>query len=604
MDKNTVFVKTKEGEEAVRQRTRLVQRNLRNILIMVDGQATVADLARRFGDENATQAALAELHAGGFIVASSDHVDDALTLPPDDVADVPVLTSQLAEPNAASAAPRVSPDSLPPAIEEIDLPAPEYESLPPQARPASQPAQASQPAASGTNWGGRIKSMLARKEKGAPGVPAAKKASRQHDADEDWTNERADLEPIRRGSKFFTWPAAALSVVVGIAVLLGLTFALYPYGRHLPAIEQKASAMLGDPVKVGDIGFSFLPRPHIALHNIRVGKDAHLTVSWVRAAPDFFSLLGDKTVLHDLELGTASITGAGLGRLAQVGAGGPAMEIRHMTLTNLDLTVGDVQLGGLHGEVMMNGRGAPEKILLRNAEGTLKLEAEPKGAGYQISASGSNWKVPFKPNLVFHTMETQGVLSGTRLDLGKFDGRIFDGLVEGKASLEWGGGAAFTGNLELKHVNATKLLAALGTALSAEGELAAKLRLDAKADTLAKLSDALRIEAAFEMKRGALKGFDLAEAARRTGSAPTRGGETKYEQLTGSLQCGPQDCRVGNVRLSSGLFKASGNMGIAGNAQLSGGVDVEIRGSATTLRMPLLISGSTKEPILTQGRGR
>ena len=63
MDKNTVFVKTEEGEEAVRQRTRLVQRNLRNILIMVDGNATVADLARRFGDETTTQHALAELLA-------------------------------------------------------------------------------------------------------------------------------------------------------------------------------------------------------------------------------------------------------------------------------------------------------------------------------------------------------------------------------------------------------------------------------------------------------------------------------------------------------------------------------------------------------------
>ena len=58
MDKSTVFVKTQEGEEAMRQRTRLVQRNLRNILIMVDGQADVGDLAKRYGDEATTQAAL------------------------------------------------------------------------------------------------------------------------------------------------------------------------------------------------------------------------------------------------------------------------------------------------------------------------------------------------------------------------------------------------------------------------------------------------------------------------------------------------------------------------------------------------------------------
>ena len=80
MDKKTVFVKTKEGDEAMRQRTRLVQRNLRNILIMVDGHASVADLCRRFGDENAAQAALAELLAGGFIAEPANQLD--FTAPP------------------------------------------------------------------------------------------------------------------------------------------------------------------------------------------------------------------------------------------------------------------------------------------------------------------------------------------------------------------------------------------------------------------------------------------------------------------------------------------------------------------------------------------
>jgi len=603
MDRQAIFVKTTDGEEAVRQRTRLVQRNLRNILIMVDGQATVADLARRFGDENATRAALTELMAGGFIVASSGQDEAALTLPPDDVADVPVLTTQLDEPIAPAAVSETSPKTPPPVIEEIDLPAQEYESLPPQTRPAAQAVHVpQQPVPSGPDWVDRIKGLLARKEKGIA-APTKIKANRLED-DEEWRIDSADLEPISRGPTFFTWPVVVLFAVLGSAVLLGLTLVLYPYGRHLPEIEQKASAMLRDPVRIGDIGFSFLPRPHIALHNIKVGKDAHLTVASVRATPDFFSLLGEKKAFNYLELDTTSIQGAGLGRLAQVGAGGHAVEIRHVTLTNLNLTVGDVLLSGLHGEVMMNNQGAPEKILLRNADSTLKLEAKPKGEGYQVAASGSNWKATVKPRLVFQTIEMQGELSGTRLDLSKFEGRIFDGLVEGKASLEWTGSAVFTGNLELKHMNATQLLAALGTDLSAEGDLAARLRLDARADKLANLPDALRAEATFEMKRGALKGFDLGEAARRTGSAPTRGGETKFEQLTGTLQCSPQDCRLGNVRLSSGLFKASGNMGIAGNAQLSGGADVELRSSAATLRMPLIISGSTKDPLLTPGRGR
>jgi hypothetical protein len=320
--------------------------------------------------------------------------------------------------------------------------------------------------------------------------------------------------------------------------------------------------------------------------------------------PDFLSLLGEKKIFHELALDRVSVKGAGLGRLAQADAGVSTVEIRHITLSYLSITVGNVLLSGYSGEAVMSGKGALEQILLRNADSTFKLEMQPVGATYRIAASGSNWKSPFKPSLAFQSIDAKGELRDTRLELSRIEGRAYEGLVEGKASLEWSGGATLAGNLELKHMNVTKLLAGLGTDLSAEGELTARLRLDAKADNLGKLADALRSEATFEMKRGAVKGFDLGEAARRTGNAPTRGGETKFEQLTGSLQCDPQNCRLSGVQLSSGLFKASGNLGIAGNAKVSGSVDVELKSSAATFRMPLAISGTTKDPLLTPGRGK
>ena len=590
MDKNTIFVKTKEGEEAVRQRTRLVQRNLRNILIMVDGHATVADLAKRFGDENAAQAALADLQASSFIVEASGPLDFGATLPPEDLGDIaedlPILTRQIDSDPAKSSDAEREPQSMPPpVIEEIELPAPEYESLPPPQHDAASPMPPKQPSASGPDWVAQIRAWLARKK-------------------EDRTLAPGDLEPIVRGARATSWPILVLLACISVAVLLALTLALYPYGRHLPDIEKTASAMLRDPVKVGGIGFSFMPRPHIVLHNITVGKNAHLIIASARAMPDIFSLLGEKKIFNELALERVSVKGTGLGRLAQADAGGNAAELRHISLSNLSLTVGGILFSGFGGEVVMSGQGAPEKILLQNADGTLKLELQPAGGGYRIAASGSNWKSPFKPMLTFLALDAKGELRDTRLELSGIEGRAYEGLVGGKASLEWDGGAVLSGNLDLQHMNATKLLAVLGTDLSAEGELTARLRLDAKADSLVKLADALHTEATFEMKRGAVKGFDLGEAARRSGNAPTRGGETKFEQLTGSLQCDPQGCRLSGLRLGSGLFKASGNLTIAGNEKVSGGVEVELKSSAATLRMPLTISGSTKDPLLTPGRSR
>ena len=607
MDKNTVFVKTKEGDDAVRHRTRLVQRNLRNILIMVDGHATVADLARRFGDEATTHAALADLMNGGFIVVSTGAFDFTPSQPPEVSAvraeDVPVLTAQLDSSPPPDVVSETWPKSQPPVIEEIELQVPEYESLPlPQTAAPSN--RASPPIESGQGWVDRIKALVARKDE-VTAPPAAKNAKVQDD-DVGRMTGSGDLEPIRRDTKSFSWPVRILFSIVGIAVLLGLTLVFYPYGRHLPDIEQKASAIMQAPVKIGGIGFSFMPRPHIVVHKVTVGKNAHLNIASVRAVPDLLSLLGEKKIFNELEFDGVSVKDIGLGQLAQAGAGAGSSgaEIRHITLSNMSLSVGEALLGGISGEVMMSGKGVPEKILLRNVEGTLKVELQPMGGGYRISAGGSNWKAPFKPSLTFQSIDVRGELRDTRLDLSKIEGRAYDGQIEGKASLDWAGSAALTGNFDLKHMNATKLLAGLGADLSAEGELTARFRLDAKADKLAKLADALSADASFEMKRGAVKGFDLVEAARRTGNVQTRGGETGFEQLSGTLQCAPKDCRLSSLRLSSGLFKASGNLVIAGNAQLSGGVDIELKSSAATLRMPLTISGSTKDPLLTHGRSR
>ncbi len=603
MDKKTVFVKTKEGDEAMRQRTRLVQRNLRNILIMVDGHASVADLCRRFGDENVAQAALAELLAGGFIAEPANQLDFTSTHSPDTPAekaeDVPVLTTQVGAPPAQNAAPE-PPPTLPPEIEEIELHPPEYESLPPPLRAAESPRRDPPSASAGRGWTERIKAQLAGKLEKSASKP---KKAKTRDSGDEQANDAPEPAPIVGGAGIsVSLPKLVLIVFVGLAALLVLTLLFYPYGRHLPDIERNASAMLQDPVKVGEIGFNFLPRPHIALNNITIGKDAHLTIASVRAMPDFFSLLGARKVFHELALSDLAVSNDGLGRLALAGAA-PA-EIRRVTLNGVRLTIGDTVLGGFGGEVLMTSAGVPEKILLRNADGSLKLEMQPKGEGFLFTASGSNWKTPFKPTLTFQAIEAQGVLQPSRLELNKVDGRAYEGLIEGKAALGWAGGAVLAGNLELKHMNSTRLLAALGSDLSAEGELSARLKLDAKADRLDGLVEALRVGGGFEIKRGAARGFDLIEAARSSGRAAARGGETKFEQLTGMVQYGQQESRLGDLRLTSGLLTAGGNLGIARDGKLSGMMNVELKSSAAVVRMPLAIGGTTKAPQLTQSRGR
>jgi hypothetical protein len=596
MDRNTIYIKTREGEEAVRQRTRLVQRNLRNILIMVDGRASVADLARRFGDENATQAALSELMNSGLIEEMASAA--SLTPLPEAVAEeVPVLTAQVPPQTSSPPAPPKEPPAPPPVIEEIVLSAPEYESIPPPvARLERKPAKAPEVKAAGPGWLDRIKAIL-------PSGKASPKQARNDDYVEAPTTFGADLKPIRGGARLvLSWPILFLGGLVGIVVVLALAAMLFPFGRYLPGIEQKLSVALKEPVKIGEIGFSFLPSPHIALGNISVGKEGHMTIGKARVKPEFLSLAGQTTVVSDLLLERVQLKAEALGRLAGAGAV-PGLDIRAMRLNDLSLAVAGHVLDGFSGEVDM-AAGAPGKIQLKNKDGTLRLELQPDKDGYRMAATANAWVLPTKPALKFDFLEAQGELKPARLELGKLEGKAMEGLVAGSLSLDWAGGVRLKWDADMKRLSLTKVLLTLESEFGGGGELNGKLLLEGQADGFARLFDALKAQATFEVRRGSIGGFDLGEAARNTSRTPTRGGVTKFELLSGSLRTDAQGVRMNDLRLTSGLFRASGGMNLTREKQLSGNIEIEIKSSATTIRVPLLVGGTAKEPLLTPARGR
>ena len=67
MNHKTVYQKTRAGDDAVKQRTRLIQRNTRMVLILVDGASSVEELARKIGNTLLAESALIDLQQAGLI---------------------------------------------------------------------------------------------------------------------------------------------------------------------------------------------------------------------------------------------------------------------------------------------------------------------------------------------------------------------------------------------------------------------------------------------------------------------------------------------------------------------------------------------------------
>ncbi|MDR2239823.1 MAG: hypothetical protein LBE33_05215 [Zoogloeaceae bacterium] len=576
-----------------------MKRKLRDVFVMVDGGMKLVEISKQIGDRDATEAVLRKLEKAGLIeklVVPTQHAEAG------EHEDVPVLTKTVA-----------SPVQVHEEMGPTGSPMLEYESMPPSPPPAFLAAA---PAVGARRR--RIKTLFAQARALAavtkqPVPGSERRASRPRTrmtsigtrkktedgvmAYQPAPSRRVFLEQVERERRS-GWPTLTLSALAGSVVLLTLVLLLYPYGHHVSDIERNASVMMQDRVKIGDIGLDLLPTPHIVLRDIEVGGDApYLRIAEARATPELLSLLREKKVFRELSLDKVAVSEAGIGRLARAVAGTPSVDIRRIALNDLALSIGGELLEGFDGEVDLTAMGAVEAIDLRNAGETLKVRLQPQDETYRVTATGNDWRPSFKPDMKFEWLEAEGDLRSGNLDLHRIDMRAYGGLLTGKAALSWAGGAMLAGDIELKHENASELLAAIGSDLIAEGDLNAHLKLAAKADTLAGLVAAVYANGDFKVDRGTAKGFNLAEATH----GPVWGGETKFKQLSGSVVCDPDACRLGDLRLTSGLLTAAGNLVVARAGSLSGAMQVDLKGSVTTLGTRLAIGGSAKNPLLTPG---
>ena len=117
-----------------------------------------------------------------------------------------------------------------------------------------------------------------------------------------------------------------------------------------------------------------------------------------------------------------------------------------------------------------------------------------------------------------------------------------------------------------------------------------------KADALAEM---LLLDTDFEIAEGVLRKVDLAAAARSVfGKRDNKGGETRFEQLTGHLGIDQDGYHFYDLSIVSGLLKAEGEVSISRSKALSGEITAEVRGTASLIATPLAISGSIDNPVV------
>jgi hypothetical protein len=555
MNTNLIYVKTPAGDEAVRQSTRVVQRNLRMVLVQVDGKMSIGELSTKIGNPRLVEAALRELEEGGYIVP----------------------TQAAAWGDGAAAV-------LDDGGQEIQQPMSQFSVF--GAKPATRPAYGEAPSAA-SNFSSFGKPILPTRGNGAASgfkpsmMPPPYQAAPElpHEAERSFR-----LKGRHLGGGMLTM------VLLGAGALL-----LYPYERFKPELEAAASKYVGAPVTVGGVGLAIYPAPHLKLTGVKVGERGEGSVSEIRISSPAVLLGGASSEVSRIEVRGASLSSKQLVALPFFKSEGEKAQrvvIRKIRLENFAVTTVDsLSFSNVYGELDFRPDGNLDKARFESDDRSLLIDAQPAPLGVVLNIEGRAWK-PAGASAVFASLQAKGVLQGERFLVQNIDTTFLGGVLRGSWLFDWSKGMAMAGDGTLSRIDMRQLSAAFAPSLKLEGELSGVLKLRANGRNWESLWRNAEVVLSSEISRGALHGVDLGEAARRNGTADVRGGATKFDWLRSTVTVTPKQVVSKDVRMDAGMVTASGQFVAERDGQVEGGMSVVLQSSVSRTDVPVRVYGT------------
>ena len=393
---------------------------------------------------------------------------------------------------------------------------------------------------------------------------------------------------------------------LGLVLLLALILPFFiPLARYIPQIQKIASEKFGEPVTISELKFTLLPFPSLALHGITLGKAHTVSIGAVTVRPDLGSLMHDVTVLHTVAIDRLTVDQAlldGVTALTKRPSTGPQMvQIRRIKLSAIQLDLDALKWGPLYADISLDDNG-PTAIDAGSADQRFKLTLTSNEAGQQLKVQAKNWHLPFKPALKFDTLNAAGILKESNLTLSEINANLYGGTLKAKLDANWKQGWKVKGEIETDQVEVKEIIAQLTSATSISGKLNANGSYTLSTKEAGQFADNLRGHFKFNMQRGVLYGFDLEKAVTSLAMQGTRGGQTRFDALSGTLAITGKRYQLNQVKVASGILSADGNVDIAPSKKLAGRVNVAMKGTASLIEVPLDVSGTLSDPVLLPNR--
>lgn len=603
MDSNLIYIKTTSGEEAMHQRTRVMQRNLRMVLILVDGKSTVADLVSKIGNPQLTEASLLELEEGGFIAphVAPDSLWSESKKVAQEIRDAALSkATQIVSPEKESVVPPppnqalgISPDS---AFSKSAFPFPP---MPFANDEGQRPPLVSEKPGVPRKPGASMSEVFAKLGKRLAGVFAG---------GEPLDQPAVSIKPIRRGERrnSLTWSACLTLAFLFLIVLAVLTVIFFPFGIFRPEIEAAMAQATGLPMTIGDIRGEIYPKPGLFLTDVKIGNEkTTVSIPEIRLLPDVETVFEPKIKYRQVVLSGVSFPAELIGGLPGIFAAFAAPTSRFavaaLRFEKTAVSFAGLALSDLAGEAKLDASGSFQSVYLQSSDRAINLDAKPVGARVELNLDAFSWRPSEGSRFLVNTASLKGVLESGVLTLQDVELHIFDGVVKGSAVFGADKSFGLTGEIDYERINATRLGEALGIGQLLAGDVGGTLRFSAHSESWSSIFSAMDADGDFSLSRGEIRGVDLPEAVRRVSRGPVQGGATQFERLTGRLQATASGYQISGINMNSGLMQSTGNVEVGKDLKLKGRIELQIRGSANQMRVPVLLGGTLLAPEVRAG---
>lgn len=384
-----------------------------------------------------------------------------------------------------------------------------------------------------------------------------------------------------------------------ISVLIILPF-LIPVKTYLSQAEAIASEKLKTKVTLGDGHLVFLPSVRLVIDDIHIGNNSEVTIEQVEIVPTLSSLFSDfKTI--DLKATNPVIKQSALELISALNLDAKQdspspVNLRTLEIDDLTLEWPGKKLPLMDVKALFNQGSQLESATMATQDGHVQLQVTPEENRQKIILTAQDWISPISLPVLIDSAKMTGYLKDGELDIPEMHLSLYQGTLSGNAKLTWEKAWKLNGQLNVQNLAVEKPSSLISKSVYLSGKLSGKGQYSAAAKGAGALAEKLQANFKFNVDDGVLHGLDLIKMASFLVRQNQKGDLTEFEELSGVLKTSGKQYHLRDLKVSSGLLAATGQVKVKPDQTLDGEVEVELKKSASLAAIPLVVSGTVEDP--------